>query len=189
MLQAQVEALQEALEGVKASMVKTTPSWKGAPQFEDKEAGWSFKPRGRLQYDVGYVSNPGRSSIVTRNLGFNTRARRIRLGAEGTIPGGFGYKFEMDFANASVGFGDVILTYAPTNAPISHRHRQPGNQQRPRADHSSRFSSFIERAAFDDAFINTRRLGINLRLCQQGRRLPLQCRPVRRPFDRLEPRQ
>ena len=27
---------------------------------------------------------------------------------------------------------------------------------------SSRFSSFIERAAFDDAFINTRRLGINL---------------------------
>ena len=55
LLQAQVEALQEALEGVKASMVKTTPSWKGAPQFEDKEAGWSFKPRGRLQYDVGYV--------------------------------------------------------------------------------------------------------------------------------------
>ena len=46
LLQAQVEALQDALEGVKAAQVKTTPSWKGAPLFEDKEAGWSFKPPG-----------------------------------------------------------------------------------------------------------------------------------------------
>src|SRR5215203_3437391 len=42
LLKAQVEALQEALEGVKSQMVKATPSWKGAPQYEDKEAGWSF---------------------------------------------------------------------------------------------------------------------------------------------------
>ena len=109
LLQAQVEALQESLAQIQASMVKSTPSWKGAPLFEDKDAGWSFKPRGRLQYDVGYVSNPN-DNIITRNLGFNTRARRIRLGAEGTIPGGLGYKFEADFANGSVGFGDVILT-------------------------------------------------------------------------------
>ena len=100
LLQAQVEALQESLAQIQASMVKTTPSWKGAPLFEDKDAGWSFKPRGRIQYDVGYVSNPD-DSIVTRNLGFNTRARRIRLGAEGTIPGGFGYKFEMDLPMAA----------------------------------------------------------------------------------------
>ena len=112
LLEAQVEALQEALEGIKAQMTATTPSWKGAPLYEDKEAGWSFKPRGRIQWDAGYVSNPD-DNIITRNLGWNTRARRIRLGAEGTIPGGFGYKFEMDFANASVGFGDCILSYAP----------------------------------------------------------------------------
>ena len=80
-------------------MVKATPSWKGAPLWEDKDDGWSFKPRGRIQYDAGCVSNPRRQQSITRNLGFNTRARRIRLGAEGTIPGGFGYKFEMDFAN------------------------------------------------------------------------------------------
>src|SRR5688572_20528297 len=48
LLEAQVEALQQALEGIKAQMAKTTPSWKGAPRIEDKEAGWSFKPRGRL---------------------------------------------------------------------------------------------------------------------------------------------
>ena len=160
LLQAQVEALQEALTQVQASMVKTAPSWKGAPQLEDKDAGWSFKPRGRLQYDVGYVENPN-DSILTRNLGFNTRARRIRLGAEGTIPGGLGYKFEMDFANSTVGFGDVILTYTPKNAPIAisigNHETLNGLEQMS----SSRFSSFVERAAFDDAFINTRRIGIS----------------------------
>jgi phosphate-selective porin OprO/OprP len=160
LLKAQVEALQESIAQIQAAQAKVTPSWKGTPQLEDKEAGWSFKVRGRLQYDVGYVSNPD-DSIITRNLGFNTRARRIRLGAEGTIPGGFGYKCEADFANASVGFGDCLLSYTPTNAPfnvaIGNQETNNGLEQ----ISSSRWSSFIERAAFDDAFINTRRLGIN----------------------------
>ena len=161
LLQAQVEALQESLAQIQASMTKVTPSWKGAPLVEDKDAGWSFKPRGRIQYDVGYVSNPD-SSIITRNLGFNTRARRIRLGAEGTIPGGLGYKFEMDYANAAVSFGDVILSYAPKNIPLTFA---IGNQETNNGLEqitSSRFSSFVERAAFDDAFINTRRVGLNI---------------------------
>ncbi|HEY0164821.1 MAG TPA: porin, partial [Sphingomicrobium sp.] len=160
LLQAQVEALQESLAAIQTQMVKTTPSWKGAPLYEDKEEGWSFKPRGRIQYDAGYVSNPN-DNLITRNLGFNSRARRIRLGAEGTIPGGFGYKFEMDFANATVGFGDVILTYAPKGKPwniaIGNQETNNGLEQQS----SSRFTSFIERAAFDDAFINTRRIGVN----------------------------
>ncbi|HEY0165332.1 MAG TPA: porin, partial [Sphingomicrobium sp.] len=160
LLQAQVEALQESLAAIQAQMVKTPPSWKGAPLYEDKDEGWSFKPRGRIQYDAGFVSNPN-DNIITRNLGFNTRARRIRLGAEGTIPGGFGYKFEMDFANAAVGFGDVILTYAPKGKPwniaIGNQETNNGVEQQS----SSRFTSFIERAAFDDAFINTRRIGVN----------------------------
>ena len=160
LLQAQVEALQDALEGVKAAQVKVTPSWKGGPLFEDKEAGWSFKPRGRLQFDVGYVGNP-EDAIANRNLGFNTRARRIRLGFEGTVPGGFGYKAEADFANGGVGFGDVIITYAPANKPfnftIGNHETLNGLEQ----VSSSRFLSFVERAAFDDAFINTRRIGVS----------------------------
>ena len=160
LLQAQVEALQDALEGVKAAQVKTTPSWKGAPLFEDKGEGWSFKPRGRIQFDVGFVGNPD-NDIVTRNLGFNARARRIRLGAEGTIPGGFGYKAEVDYANGNVGFGDVIITYAPLGKPfnftIGNHETLNGLEQ----VSSSRFLSFVERAAFDDAFINTRRIGLS----------------------------
>jgi phosphate-selective porin OprO/OprP len=161
LLQAQVEALQESIAQIQAAQAKVTPSWKGTPQLEDKESGWSFKVRGRLQYDVGYVSNPD-DMIVTRNLGFNSRARRIRLGAEGTMPGGFNYKCEADFANASVGFGDCILGYAPAGKPFSiaigNHETNNGIEQ----VSSSRWSSFIERAAFDDAFINTRRIGINL---------------------------
>ena len=58
LLQAQVEALQEALDGVKSQQVKAVPSWKGGPEFADKDAGFTFKPRGRIQYDAGYVWNP-----------------------------------------------------------------------------------------------------------------------------------
>jgi phosphate-selective porin OprO/OprP len=164
LLQAQVEALQEALEGVKAQQAKAMPAWKGGPELADKEAGFTFKPRGRMQYDAGYVWNPDddpNGSLATRNLGFNSRVRRIRLGAEGTIPGGFGYKFEMDYANGSVGFGDAIITYAPAGKPysitIGNHETMTGLEQIT----SSRFTSFMERAAFDDAFINTRRIGLS----------------------------
>jgi phosphate-selective porin OprO/OprP len=164
LMEAQIEALQESLEAVKTQMTKVTPSWKGMPQWEDKDDGWSFKPRGRIQWDAGYVSNPDddpNGGLITRNLGFITRARRIRLGAEGTIPGGFGYKFEMDFANAATGFGDVVLTYAPKGKPynftIGNHETLNGLEQIT----SSRFTSFIERAAFDDAFVNTRRIGVS----------------------------
>ena len=163
LLQAQVEALQESITQMQAQMVKATPNWKGAPQYEDKEAGWSFKPRGRIMYDIGYVSNPN-DAIVTRNLGFNTRVRRIRLGAEGTIPGGFGYKFEMDFANSNVGFGDAIITYAPAGKPydftVGNHESLDGLEQIT----SSRYISFLERAAFNDAFVNTRRIGASVGL-------------------------
>ena len=160
LLTEQVAALQASLEAIKAQMAVTTPSWKGAPLLEDKEAGWSFKPRGRLQYDAGFVENP-QNDIINRNLGFNTRVRRFRLGVEGTIPGGFGYKAEADFAGGSVGFGDVIITYQPKNKPwnltIGNHETLNGLEQMS----SSRFVSFVERAAFDDAFINTRRIGLS----------------------------
>ena len=166
-LQEQVESLQAQLDALKKQVGVVTPSWKGAPQLEDKEAGWSFKPRGRIQYDAGYVENPG-DAIATRNLGFNTRARRIRLGAEGTIPGGFGYKFEMDFANSSVGFGDVVLTYVPKDRPwsliLGNHETWNGLEQ----ISSSRFISFLERAQMNDAFTNTRRIGLSLGLADKG---------------------
>lgn len=161
LLEAQIAGLQAQLDSLKAQMTKATPSWKGAPQFVDADEGWSFKVRGRLMVDAAYTGKPD-NFVANRNLGFNARVRRFRIGAEGTIPGGFGYKAEVDYANSVVGFGDVILTYAPANEPFSvtigNHESLDGLEQQT----SSRWSSFIERAQINDAFGNTRRLGLSL---------------------------
>jgi phosphate-selective porin OprO and OprP len=130
--------------------------FKGAPEISTAD-GWSFKPRGRFQYDVGTISTPGAYN-VNRNLGFASRVRRVRLGAEGTTPGNFGYKVDVEFANANVSFGDVWLTYNPANAPVILR---AGNFELSSMEQisSSNYVTFAERSAFNEAFINTRRLG------------------------------
>jgi phosphate-selective porin OprO and OprP len=159
LLEAQIAAMQAQLDDIKKQMTKATPSWKGAPQWEDKDAGFTFKVRGRLMVDAAYAGKPD-NYVANRNLGFNARVRRFRIGAEGALPGGFGYKAEADFANGAVGFGDVLLTYAPANRPFSlaigNHETMNGMEQQS----SSRWSSFIERAQGNDAFGNTRRLGI-----------------------------
>ncbi len=134
-------------------------SFKGAPEIKTAD-GWSFKPRGRLHYDAGTVTTPGAYG-VNRNLGFASRVRRVRLGMEGTVPGNFGYKIEADFANGGVAFGDVWFTYNPKNAPIIVR---AGNFELNNLEQisSSNFVTFIERSAFNEAFINARRLGAAL---------------------------
>ena len=132
-------------------------AWKGAPKIEG-EGGWSFKPRGRLQYDAGYVSSP--DGIEDDGLGFANEARRIRLGVEGDIPGGFGYKFEADFTGSSeVEVTDAILTYDA--GPLGLTVGQHNNFQSLEELTSSRFNSFMERAAFTDAFGFERRVGLS----------------------------
>ena len=117
LLEAQIASLQAQLDELKKALPKATPSWKGAPQWSDAD-GWSFKVRGRMMLDAAYTGRPD-NYVANRNFGFNSRVRRIRLGVEGAIPGGFAYKAEADFANSTVGFGDVTLSYAPANKPFS----------------------------------------------------------------------
>jgi phosphate-selective porin OprO and OprP len=163
LLEAQMDALQSQINELKAQLAKATPSWKGAPQWTDADEGFTFKVRGRLMVDAAYAGKPD-NYVANRNLGFNTRVRRFRIGVEGTLPGSFGYKAEVDYANSSVGFGDVILTYAPANKPwsltLGNFESLDGMEQIT----SSRWSSFIERAQGNDAFGNTRRLGLALGL-------------------------
>jgi phosphate-selective porin OprO and OprP len=177
-LQAEIAALKEQLAALSAKVdaasakqneavaaktktptaAATETKWKGAPEVSG-EGGWSFKPRGRLHYDTGYVSTPGVLNN-TRNLGFNSRIRRVRLGAEGTMPGGFGYKVDVDFANTSAtNFGDVYLSYTPAKAPISVRIGNFETLDGMEQISSSNNITFMERASFNDAFLNSRRLG------------------------------
>lgn len=138
-----------------ASAPKTEFAWRGAPQISH-DSGWSFKPRGRLMYDAGLTSVPEGTG---RDDGFGNEARRARLGVEGDIPGRFGYKFEVDFANNEVEVADAILTYAP--GPVEIAVGQHNNFQSLEELTSSLHTSFIERAAFTDAFGFQRRLGIS----------------------------
>lgn len=131
----------------------TSIAWKGAPEFTS-ESGWSFKPRGRLQYDVGWVEAP--KGNTDPGLGFGNEVRRARLGVEGDIPGGFGYKFELDFADG-VEITDAILTYE--DGDFGATVGQHNNFQSLEELTSSRFISFMERAAFTDAFGFERRVG------------------------------
>ena len=162
-LRAEVAALKEQLAAISAKVnaveKKTTAEvkWKGGPESSNAE-GWSFKPRGRIHYDAGYVSVPG-DYAANRNLGFSRRVRRVRLGAEGTMPGSFGYKVEVDFVNTNVGFGDTFLSYNPKNAPINVRIGNFETLNGLEQISSSNNLSFTERAAFNDAFLNSRRLG------------------------------
>ena len=145
---AQIAAVSEAKSD-------TSISWKGAPLIEGK-GGWSFKPRGRLQVDAGFVSVPEETG---REDGFGSELRRARLGVEGDIPGGFGYKFEVDVAGNEVELADGIITYEDGDLKASAG--QHNNFQSLEELTSSRFTSFIERAAFTDAFGFERRLGVS----------------------------
>lgn len=179
LLQQQVEALQSAIEQVKTSMVKVTPSWKGGPQFDDKDSGFSFKPRGAIQWDAGFNGFPrGRelrgtilgitptgaqntsAGLNFQNLGWNSRGRRLLLGADGSLPGGFRYSAEFNFAQASLDFEDVFLAYDFKNHPFTVQvgHIYPFSSLETMT--SSKFTSFMERAGITDAFNYNRRLGV-----------------------------
>ena len=171
LLSQQVEALQAQLEIVKSAMVKATPSWKGAALFEDKDAGWSFKPKGTLQFDAGYVGFPRGnelrgtvSGLNFGNLGFNTRARRAIIGAEGTLPGGFSYNVEFNLAQATVDYEDILFAYQHKGSPIRVTVGNFYPMSSLETVTSSKFTSFMERPSFTDAFNLNRRLGVSVAL-------------------------
>jgi phosphate-selective porin OprO and OprP len=134
---------------------QTQIAWKGAPVISHPD-GWSFKPRGRFNYDAAYISAP---KSTGHDDGYSSEARRIRLGIEGTVPGGFGYKAEFDFAQEVTVTTDAYIDYTDGNLTIIAG--QHNTFQSMEELSSSLHTSFIERAAFTDAFVFERRVGIS----------------------------
>ncbi|KLE35634.1 OprO/OprP family phosphate-selective porin [Aurantiacibacter luteus] len=126
-----------------------------APEVESDD-GFSFKPFGRLQLDAGWTSLP---DGLGREDGFGAEVRRARIGVEGDIPGGFGYKMEIDVATGEAELTDALLTYEAGDIELTVG--QHNTFQGLEELTSSRFTSFIERAAFTDAFGFERRLGVS----------------------------
>jgi phosphate-selective porin OprO/OprP len=121
-------------------------------------SGWDFRPFGRLMYDFASVGDPG--NLNDPGLGFSSELRRGRIGVQGAIPGGFEYKFEVDFADNDVDITDALIGYDAGDFEFTVG--QHNTFQSLEELTSSRFTSFMERAAFTDAFGFERRVGVSV---------------------------
>ncbi len=134
---------------------ETGISWKGSPQFTSDDR--AFKVKGRIQADAGYVSHPPGSD--DKGFGFTSEMRRIRLGGEGKLGSGFGYKLELELSDNKVDLVDTFVTYETKDWLVAI-----GNQNQFQSLDEltgDTTGSVMERAAFTDAFGFERRLGIS----------------------------
>lgn len=133
-------------------------AWKGAPEIKGPN-GWTFKLRGRMQYDAGYIAAPSGLNKAGLGLGFGQEARRLRIGAQGDMAGGFGYKVEIDLTDGEANFNDAIISYTkgPLTIAVGHHNTFQGLEELS----SSNDVNFIERAAYTDAFGFERRIGLS----------------------------
>ena len=157
---AQAEAAKAAIPPAATTTAKpaTEITWDGAPKLATKD-GFSFKPRGRMQLDVAGVNAPA-GIAGQASLGIATEFRRVYLGADGTLPGGFGYRVEADLANSSVDLTDVFLTWkASPKFTVTVGQHKPFQSMEDMT--SDLFTSMLERAAFNSAFGFERRIGLS----------------------------
>jgi phosphate-selective porin OprO/OprP len=161
-MRARIAQLEGEVAALKAKPAAPVAVAAAAPAAAKKESsgggGVSVKPFGRLQYDVAHVGRP--QGLNDRGLGFSHELRRGRIGLEGAIPGGFGFKVEVDFADNQVELTDTYLTYKASKQ-LGLTLGQHNNFQSLEELTSSRFLSFMERAAFTDAFGFERRVGLS----------------------------
>jgi len=182
-LKAQVQTLETRLDAATAQSapapapVPTPPSvtakpateisWKGAPEIKTAD-GWVFKPRGRIQLDVASINAP--AGVTGIRGGTATEFRRVYLGVDGKIPGGFSYRVEADIANSTVELTDIYMTYGTGPLSVTAGQIKPFWSLDDLT--SDLFTSFTERAAFTSAFGFERRVGLSAQY--RGKALLLQ---------------
>ncbi len=96
---AQIEAAQKDMVHVNWS--------KGTPEFSSNDGNLTFRPRGRIQIDLGRTRG---SRLDARNI-TATQARSLRLGMEGSIGKHLSYVLEGDFADNEVAIKSAYLAW------------------------------------------------------------------------------
>ena len=135
--------------------------WKGAPELSSSDGKFKFKVRGRLMTDYNNIDQD--FAITGRPDVSGVELRRARLGVEGVVWYDVKYKFEIDFAADEVAVKDAYVAYAglkPKDWGIGEI--RFGNQYVYNSLEqitSSRFVTFMERAAFTEAFFVDRQIG------------------------------
>jgi phosphate-selective porin OprO/OprP len=173
-MQATIKALQKQVADAKAQAAEANAAaanaggsdldlkvkWKGAPELSSLDGKFSFKVRGRLQTDYNAIDQDfditGRPDVSAAEI------RRARLGVEGVVFYNVAYKFEYDFADADDGDAGIRDAYVEYNGLADGLSLRAGNFKTPNSIDemtSSRFLTFLERAAFVDAFELDRQIG------------------------------
>ncbi|MGA9443958.1 MAG: porin [Methyloceanibacter sp.] len=136
--------------------------WKGAPELSSGDGKFKFKVRGRINLDYGAIdqdrAKTGENDVNAVEL------RRGRIGIEGHLYYDWKYKAEVDFGGDETAVKDAYLAYANW-APWKKSEIILGNHFVANSLEemtSSRFITFLERAAFIEAFELDRRLGAGI---------------------------
>jgi phosphate-selective porin OprO/OprP len=80
---------------------------RGTPEFASADGNLTFRPRGRIQVDLGTTTG---SDVANRNI-TATQARSLRLGFEGSVGKHLSYVLEGDFADNEVAIKSAYLAW------------------------------------------------------------------------------
>jgi phosphate-selective porin OprO and OprP len=132
-------------------------SWGPSPTIRSKDGNFEVHVRGRLFVDGGYIDDE--DGFYSNDNA--TELRAARLGIEGIAWRDFGFKLEVDFADNEVDLTDAFIEYdGEFTDPAYVRVGQYKTPNSLEEQTSSRFTTFMERAAFTDAFDFDRRVGL-----------------------------
>jgi phosphate-selective porin OprO/OprP len=155
---AQAAAVQSAAVTPKSDDLDLKVKWKGAPELSSADGKFKMKVRGRLNVDYNNINQD--TAITLDPDVAATELRRARLGVEGVMFYDWKYILEVDFANDSTAIKDAYIQY--TGWPV---YITVGNFKTPNTlDNltSANYITFMERAAFIEAFALDRQIGVGL---------------------------
>jgi phosphate-selective porin OprO and OprP len=138
-----------------AADAKAADSVAAKPSPEKPKSAWQIKPRWRVQYDVADLNGP----TGLAGLGGVDDIRRVQLGIDLKMPGGFSARVEGDFAANPIEFTDAYLAWDSKGINVTagqHKALTPLDDMT-----SDLNTSFMERAAIVTAFGHGRRTGIS----------------------------
>jgi phosphate-selective porin OprO and OprP len=133
------------------------PTFQAAPSFRDGDGGFTFKVRGRMQYDIYSVDA---DFVGTANDQSYRRSglRRARLGVEGQMTPKFRYQAEATILGSAATWEELRLEYVGKTTSVFIGNT---NTFEPEAElTSSRLINFNERPKWTEAFGTGRFAGI-----------------------------
>jgi phosphate-selective porin OprO and OprP len=153
----QAAATPETAEKTAAAAPDVEVEWAPGPTFSSKDGNWSMHVRGRLFVDGGALGDE--DDLYKDDNAVELRA--ARLGVEGTVYKDWKYTFETDFGLGDVDVKDAYIEY--DGELIDPAYVRVGQYKMPNSLEwltSSRFLTFMERAAIVDAFALDRHIGV-----------------------------